>query len=247
MTGKTSDSHFELKNSLIVALDVDSAEDCFRLAKLLKNEAGAYKVGPRLCMRYGSSLVTELSKISPVFVDNKYLDIPSTVDAAIRATFEAGATLATVHAWNGAETLSLLAKTETELSRQRPFKILAVTILTSFTEQTLPPGFAKPPQQTIEQSVELLAKLAFTSGLSGVVCSPHEVARVRTLHKSSFLVTPGVRLADDAYGDQKRIETPAQAIRQGSSALVVGRPIISANDPREAAQRVIASINEGRA
>ncbi len=247
MTGKISNSNFELKNSLIVALDVDSADECFRLANLLAGEAGAFKVGPRLCMRYGSSLVTELSKIAPVFVDNKYLDIPSTVDAAIKATFEAGATLATVHAWNGAETLSLLAKTEAELSRQRPFKILVVTILTSFTEQTLPPGFAKLPQQTIEQSVESLAKLAFESGLTGAVCSPHEVAKVRALNDASFLVTPGVRLTDDAHGDQKRIETPANAIRQGSSALVVGRPIVAAKDPRAAAQRVIASIHEGRA
>ena len=239
-------STLTFKNQLIVALDVDSADECFRLANLLKGHAGAFKVGPRLCMRYGAELVTKLSKQAPVFVDNKYLDIPTTVDAAIRATFEAGATLATVHAWNGQETLAVLAKTEAELNRQRPFKILAVTILTSFTDETLPPGFAKASNQTIEESVVALAKLTLASGLSGLVCSPYEVAQLRELNKSAFLVTPGVRLANDENGDQKRIETPASAIRKGSSALVVGRPIIAAKDPREAAERVIASINEGR-
>jgi orotidine-5'-phosphate decarboxylase len=239
-------SNFTLKNNLIVALDVDSEEDCFRLASLLHEQAGAFKVGPRLCMRYGADLVTKLAKLAPVFVDNKYLDIPSTVDAAVRATFEAGATLATVHAWNGKETLERLAKTEAELSQKRPFKILAVTILTSFSNETLPPGFAKEPQQTIEQSVESLAKLTLETGLTGLVCSPHEVAKLRAHSLKAFLVTPGVRLPEDDKGDQKRVETPAEAIRKGSSALVVGRPIIGAKDPVEAAKRVIASINEGR-
>lgn len=240
-------SDFSLRNSLIVALDVDSSDECFRLAELLKDQAGAFKVGPRLCMRYGATLVEKLSKLAPVFVDNKYLDIPSTVDAAIRATFEAGATLATVHAWNGPETLAKLALTEAELNRQRPFKILAVTILTSFTDDTLPAGFARAPVQPIAASVEALAKQVLSQGLTGLVCSPHEVAKLRAQSKTVYLVTPGVRLPDDDKGDQKRIETPEQAIRLGSSGLVVGRPIVAAKDPRTAAERVIASIRQGRA
>lgn len=196
-------------------------------------------------MRYGAELVAKLAKLAPVFVDNKYLDITTTVEAAIKATFEAGATLATVHAWNGYETLAALAKTEAELNKVRPFKILAVTILTSFTDETLPPGFARAPTQSIEQSVEVLAKLTLKAGLSGLVCSPHEVAKLRALDQEAFLVTPGVRLPNDEKGDQKRVETPAAAIRKGASALVIGRPIIAATDPHEAAERVIASINEG--
>lgn len=237
---------FELKNQLIIALDVDSSDDCFRLANELREQAGAFKVGPRLCMRYGAGLVANLAEIAPVFVDNKYLDIPSTVDAAVRASFEAGATLATVHAWNGAETLKLLAQTERELNKIRPFKILAVTILTSFTDETLPPGFAKAPAQSIEQSVEALAKLTIDSKLDGLVCSPREVSKLRALHPGAFLVTPGVRLPTDDIGDQKRVETPAQAIRLGSSALVVGRPIIAADSPADAARKVIASIHDGQ-
>jgi orotidine-5'-phosphate decarboxylase len=234
--------NFELHNNLIIALDVDSAEEALLLAQSLKGRAGAFKVGPRLCMRYGADLVKKLATYAPVFVDNKYLDIPSTVDAAIKATFEAGATLATVHAWNGKETLARLAETERALNQKRAFKILAVTILTSFTQETLPPGSSKD----ISQSVEELAKLTLDCGLTGIVCSPHEVAKLRAQHKSSYLVTPGVRLPDDDIGDQKRTETPAEAIRRGSSALVIGRPIIGAKDPIAAADRVIASINEGQ-
>lgn len=234
---------FELKNPLIVALDVDSAEECFHLSELLGSRAGAFKVGPRLCMRYGADLVTKLAKQAPVFVDNKYLDIPSTMDAALKATFEAGATLATIHAGAGSEALELLAKTERELSSQRPFKVLAVTVLTSFTEKTLPLTNLKQP---IAQSVEMLAKLTLDSGLSGLVCSPQEVAALRALNKDAYLVTPGVRLATDDVGDQKRIETPDQAMRLGSSALVVGRPIIAAKDPIEAADRILASIRQGQ-
>jgi orotidine-5'-phosphate decarboxylase len=235
--------NFELKNPLIIALDVDTAEECFRLSELLGNHAGAFKVGPRLCMRYGSDLVKKLSQQAPVFVDNKYLDIPSTMDAALRATFEAGATLATIHAWAGKEALAQLAKTEKELSSKKPFKVLAVTILTSFTEETLPPTNLKQP---IAKSVESLAQLTLQSGLTGLVCSPHEVELLRAQSKEAFLVTPGVRLATDEAGDQKRIETPDQAMRKGSSALVVGRPIIAAKDPVEAAARVLASIREGQ-
>ncbi len=232
---------FAIENNLIVALDVDTAEEALLLAKALHGRAGALKVGPRLCMRYGADLVKRLAQQAPVFVDNKYLDIPSTVDAAIRATFEACATLATVHAWNGPETLAKLAKTEQELNTKRPFKILAVTILTSFTPETLPPGAPKD----IAGSVSSLARSVADSGLSGLVCSPQEVATLRKEIPHSYLVTPGVRLPDDEKGDQKRVETPAETIRRGSSALVVGRPIIAAKDPRAAAERVIASIADG--
>lgn len=233
---------FELRNQLIVALDVDSAEECFALADQLRDVAGAFKVGPRLCMRYGAQLVTDLAKRAPVFVDNKYLDIPSTVEAAVRATFDAGATLATVHCWNGSETLAKLAALERELNGKRPFKILAVTILTSFNESTLPPGFARTP---IADSVHALAKLAIDSGLSGIVCSSHELTKLATL--GGYYVTPGVRLPTDDVGDQKRIETPEAAIRLGASALVVGRPIIAAKNPLEAAHNVISSIKKGQA
>lgn len=230
---------FELKNPLIAALDVDSAEQCFRLADLLQGKVGAYKVGPRLLVRYGADLVARLSRSAPVFVDNKYLDIPNTMETAVRATFEAGATLATVHAWAGPEALQRLAKTEEELNRKRPFKILAVTVLTSFSQETLPPSLR---QQSIASQVDELAAMTLSCGLSGLVCSPQEVAALRSKSDKAFLVTPGVRMPNDAKGDQKRVETPAEAIRLGASALVVGRPICEATDPVQATELILESL-----
>jgi orotidine-5'-phosphate decarboxylase len=233
----------KLRNPLILGLDVDSAEEALKLAHALEGKLGAIKLGPRLNMRYGRELVEKIAKLAPVFVDNKYLDIPNTMEAAIRATFEAGATFATVHAWSGREALERLAQVERELNQQRPFKILVVTILTSFNESTLPPGLEKAP---LAQHVTALAELVLTCGLTGLVCSPHEVAALRARSKNAFLVTPGVRLSTDASADQKRVETPEAAIRQGASALVVGRPIVEAKNPVEAAEQILASIHRGQ-
>lgn len=232
-------TNFELKNPIICALDVDSVEACFKLADQLHGKIGAFKVGPRLIVRYGANLVTKLAKSAPVFVDNKYLDIPSTMEGAIRATFEAGATLATIHAWAGPEALARLAKVEAELNAQRPFKILAVTILTSFASESLPPGLAP---QAIDRHVDDLATMTLASGLSGIVCSPHEVEMVRTKSNSAYLVTPGVRLATDDVGDQKRVETPSEAMRKGASALVIGRPIYEAKDPVAALENILSTL-----
>lgn len=230
---------FELRNPIIVALDVDSIDDCLRLADKLSGRVGAFKIGPRLVVRYGADLVAKLSKAAPVFVDNKYLDIPSTMEGAIRATFEAGATLATIHAWAGREALERLAKVENELSEKRPFKILNVTVLTSFSEGTLAPGLET---KAIDQHVAGLAQLAFDSGLTGIVCSPHEVENVRRQSPAGFLVTPGVRLPTDEKGDQKRVETPAEALRKGASALVIGRPIYEARDPVAATEHILSTL-----
>jgi orotidine-5'-phosphate decarboxylase len=238
-------SAFPLKNPLIVALDVDTAEHAMRLATSLSSRAGAFKIGPRLVVRYGADLIGRLGRLAPVFVDCKYLDIPSTMEGAIRATYEAGATLTTIHAWAGHEALARLAKVEKELVHTggRPFKILAVTVLTSFTQETMPPVMR---QAKIQDHVEDLARLAIENDLTGLVCSPHELSALRGWFPSAYLVSPGVRLPTDAVGDQKRVETPASAIRAGASALVVGRPIIEALDPVEAADHILDSIDQGR-
>ena len=231
---------FKLQNPIIAALDVDSADECYRLAKLLRGRVGAFKVGPRLIVRHGAELIARLANDAPVFVDNKYLDIPNTMDAAIRATFDAGATLATVHASAGPIALKLLAQTEAELNQKRPFKILAVTVLTSFVQESLPPTCNSLP---IADQVTLLAQSALESGLTGLVCSPHEVAALRALSPSAFLVTPGVRMPTDSLDDQKRVETPHEALRKGASVLVVGRPIIEAKDPLAALEIILNSLS----
>lgn len=234
---------FELGNPIVVALDVDCAEEAFRIAELLRGRAGAFKVGPRLGVRYGRDLVSRLAGIAPVFVDNKYLDIPTTMEAAVRATFDAGAGLATVHAWAGPEALGRLAGVEAELNRVRPFKLLVVTVLTSFSQSTLVPSLRRQP---IADQVRELTRMSLQCGLSGIVCSPQEVAAVRAEAPQGFLVTPGVRLVTDENGDQKRVETPEAAIRAGASALVVGRPVVEAVDPVAAFDRILYSAQRGQ-
>ena len=236
----------KIANPIMVALDVDSIDECLRIAELLTSQdhaekVGALKVGPRLCMRYGAKLVQRLSELAPVFVDNKYFDIPSTMESAIRATFEAGATLATVHASAGREALCQLAKVEAELNQVRPFKILGVTILTSFSQETLAPN---TNAVSISVQVKQLAQLVVESGLNGLVCSPQEAELLRKTSPSSFLVTPGVRMPGDPAGDQLRISTPAEALQKGATALVVGRSIIESSDPVAALSKILSSIQE---
>ncbi|MGE0529168.1 MAG: orotidine 5'-phosphate decarboxylase / HUMPS family protein, partial [Bdellovibrionales bacterium] len=128
----------QLKNPVFVALDVDSPERALALAGQTRAFVGGFKVGPRLCIRYGEPLLKSLSRHGALFIDNKYFDIPSTMEAAVRASFDMGASFCTVHALSGSEALSRMAKVEEELCRIRPFRILAVTILTSFRQETLP-------------------------------------------------------------------------------------------------------------
>lgn len=221
-----------LKNPIFLALDVDDVETARRLARDVGEHVGGFKVGPRLCLRYGPQLVKELAQIRPVFVDNKYFDIPNTIVSAVKATYEAGASFATVHAQSGGQALAALAKLEQELNQTRPFKILAVTILTSFSQQGLPKVSQSMP---IEEQVKSLATLTLESGLSGLVCSSEEVHALRKAFPGAYLVVPGIRLPGGDKGDQKRIADPATAMRAGASALVVGRPIVEAKDPRQSA------------
>ncbi|MCX7978498.1 MAG: orotidine-5'-phosphate decarboxylase [Bdellovibrionaceae bacterium] len=219
-----------LRNPLCVALDVDSREEAIRLARDLYDIVGGFKIGPRLSMRYGEAIVRELSALAPVFVDNKYFDIPSTMTAAIRATFAAGASLATVHALAGKEALCELSRLEAELNAIRPFRILAVTLLTSWDESSYPPPLEK--RAPIEH-VKSLAQLCADSGIKGVVCSAQELKELGS--HGLWLITPGIRFDLEPHDDQRRVMGPKEAMAAGASAIVVGRPIIRARNPREVA------------
>jgi orotidine-5'-phosphate decarboxylase len=190
-------------------------------------------VGPRLALRYGEPFLKEVARHGSMFVDNKYFDIPNTMASAVRASFEVGAAFCTVHAQAGKEALAQLAELEAELCKIRPFRILAVTVLTSFKQETLPPMVSKIP---IADQTVTLAKLVIESGLSGLVCSPEEVESLRKLFPGAFLVTPGVRLSGEDRGDQKRVSDPITALKRGASALVVGRPIYESLEPAKAAK-----------
>jgi orotidine-5'-phosphate decarboxylase len=222
-----------LKSPLFVALDLDSGEKALQLAESLAPYVGGFKIGPRLALRYGADFVRQVAEKGLVFLDMKYFDIPNTMLSAVKASFDAGATFVTVHSLAGKETLEALSALERELNEQRPFRILSVTLLTSFKQENLPGALA---QVELKRQVEDLAHLSFFSGVRGLVCSPLEVTDLRKKFPQSFLVTPGIRRQQDQLGDQKRVMGPREALLAGASALVVGRPILEASDPVQVAK-----------
>lgn len=155
----------------------------------------------------------------------------------MKASFDAGASLVTIHGLSGTEAMKKLALLENELQQQRPFKILVVTILTSWDRQSLP---ANLHNWEIETHVQSLVKSARDSGLTGIVCSAHELEYLEL--KDLFVVTPGLQF-QSTNEDQKRTMTPAQALKRGAKGLVVGRSILKAQDPRAKVQEILASLN----
>ncbi len=232
--------NISLKNPIILALDVDDQKTAFDHLKKLGHLIGAVKLGPRLVYRYGSEFVNICAKICPVFVDNKYFDIPSTMVAAVQASFDSGATLVTVHALSGSEALKQLADLEKKLNQIRPFKILAVTILTSWDEKSFPPSFNTLP---VQDHVVGLANLVVDSGLSGIVCSGHELNLLKD--KNLYKVVPGIRFAsgtDSNTGsnhDQKRVMSPKEALTSGAQALVIGRALLESKNPEKDIQDIL--------
>ena len=211
------------------------------MAQSLAPIVGGFKLGPRLLHRFGPDLVQKIAAHGPVFIDCKFFDIPSTTVAAVQACFEAGASLVTVHALVGAKTLTELAALEKKLSQQRPFKILCVTILTSWSESDYP-SIIKP--HPVIENVRRLARDVATSGLTGLVCSGQELMAIDV--RNTWCLVPGVRRAQDATGDQSRLITPEQALKSGAAALVIGRPIVEAKDPVVVAQefaQIIKSVS----
>ncbi|MGZ3769370.1 MAG: orotidine-5'-phosphate decarboxylase [Bdellovibrio sp.] len=228
-----------MRNPVILALDVDTRDQALKIADDLAEIVGGFKLGPRLCLRYGMDFIKEVAQRGPIFLDNKHFDIPSTMEAAVRASFEAGASLVTVHALSGSEALKKMAEVEKELNQKRPFKILAVTILTSWDQNSLPPVMK---DQVISKHVTDLVDLVKNSGLNGVVCSPHELDLLQ--NRDLYLVTPGIRFNMQSSGDQKRIMDPKEALRLGASALVIGRPILEANNIKETATDFVMAVYE---
>ena len=233
-----AESTHDPKHRLAVALDLPSAREALALVDRLERTCQWFKVGMELYYAAGNSLLHQLrDRGFDVFLDLKLHDIPNTVAAAIRSATHTGASLLTVHASGGAAMLS--AAFEAAQAPNSP-RLLAVTVLTSMDAQQLHgTGIdAAPAEQVLR-----LAKLAESCGIDGMVCSAEELSLLRAkLGPEAFLVIPGIRPAGTAAGDQKRIATPASAIAQGASMLVVGRPITQAQDPAAAAQAILAEI-----
>jgi orotidine-5'-phosphate decarboxylase len=236
-------------DQLLVALDVDTAAEARTLADRLRGAAGGFKIGSRLFTSHGPSIVEELSaRGDRVFLDLKFHDIPHTVAGAVAAATRLGAWMINVHAAGGAAMMRAAREAADEesarVSRPAPL-VIAVTMLTSLNEAMLADvGFAGG----VTDQVERLASLAQTAGLDGVVASAQEIALIRKRCGSAFaIVTPGIRGAGDAIGDQSRTMSAAHALAAGSTYLVVGRPIIASADPRAAAERIAAECRAAKA
>lgn len=221
---------------VIVALDVPSAPEALALAERLPASACRLKVGKELFTSAGPALVeTLVQRGHGVFLDLKFHDIPNTVAQACAAAARLGVWMINVHAFGGTKMMAA-ARDALERSGTRP-RLIAVTVLTSMGAADLAEvGLAEQPEMVALR----LAALAQQAGLDGVVCSAREARAMRARFGATFeLVTPGIRPADAAADDQARIATPGNAIRDGSSYLVIGRPITRAADPAAA----LATIN----
>ena len=225
---------------LAVALDLPDLDDALRLAERVAPFAGVMKVGLELFVRYGPRAVTEVRDRTKrdVFLDLKLHDIPETVERAVASARASGASLLTVHAGGGRAMLEAATR-----AAGPDLKILAVTVLTSLDASDL---LELGAGDSVTAHARRLFDCAWSAGLRGFITSVAEVAELRSRQPGSYLVTPGIRPAGGAAGDQKRVATPASAIGAGSDLLVVGRPIRDASDPAQAARAIAEEIAAAR-
>lgn len=227
------------RQRLIVALDAPSKALALQMVDRLQGTCHWMKVGLELFTASGPGIVEELaSRGCSVFLDLKFHDIPNTVAGAVRSGASLGARLMTLHALGGPAMLT--AAREALAGMPNPPELLAVTVLTSMDAAQLNAiGIELPPAAQVER----LARMGIGAGLRGFVCSPEEVGTLRGLTgPDGVLVIPGIRPAGAAAGDQKRISTPADALHNGASYLVVGRPITQSPDPASAADAILREM-----
>jgi len=234
------------RERLIVALDTPDLDRVHALVSQLKDVVGAFKVGKELFVAQGPKAVQTVHDAGGrVFLDLKFHDIPNTVAGAVRAACGMGVWMMNVHASGGAAMMQAAADAATESATDTTPLVIGVTILTSLDDEAVERiGY----RQNAAAMVPHLAALAKEGRLDGVVASPREVVAIREACGTDFLiVTPGVRPAGSSVNDQKRIATPGQAIANGASHLVVGRPITQAENPAEAARNIVEEIAEALA
>lgn len=229
-----------MDSRLIVALDYPRADAALALADQLNGLCSFFKVGLELYIAEGNHLIRELRRRGcSVFLDLKLHDIPNTVAGAVRSAAAVGADLLTVHAAGGPAMLEAAA--QAAASVERPPQLLAVTVLTSMDRAQLDAiGVHRSPAEQVMQ----LGEMASAAGIRGFVSSAQEVAAMRRMFPHATLVIPGIRPAGAAIGDQKRTATPAAALADGASYLVVGRPITQAADPAAAARAILEEMKQ---
>jgi len=226
-------------NPVYVALDTTDLDYALRLVERIRPYIGGLKLGLEFFTAHGADGVRAFAAADlPIFLDLKFHDIPNTVAGACRAAAGLGVSIVNVHAQGGAAMMR--AAHDAVKSVNPATRVIAVTMLTSLSDDDLPSvGLSAP----VGDQVLRLATLARHCGLDGVVCSAHEIARLRHEMGPDFLlVVPGIRPAGAAVGDQRRVMTPVQARDAGAGILVIGRPITAASDPVQAARDIAKSL-----
>ena len=224
---------------LILALDLPDRESALKILDGLRGKLEWVKIGLQMYLKYGANFVREVSGMGfKIFLDLKLFDIPNTVASAVESVSALPVSMLTIHASGGREMMRRAVESAAE--RNPELLILGVTVLTSFDADSLAEtGVELEP----EWQVEKLAKLAVDSGLKGLVCSPLEIEGLRSiLPEDTVLVTPGIRPSGSSADEQKRIMTPADAARAGSDFIVVGRPILKAENPAFAVSKIFEEI-----
>ena len=234
-----------LRNPIIVALDVPSAEQALKLAEQVAPAVGAFKIGKELFVAAGPDIVKRVRATgASVFLDLKFHDIPNTVAKAVAAAVRLDVQMLTIHTSGGGEMMAAAEKSAQDTAKSlalQPPLVLGVTVLTSSNNATLAEIGCEPDT---EKQVVRLAQLAVKSGLRGLVCSPLEITALRKVLPAHIqLVTPGIRTGAEKADDQKRTLSPREAIRAGANWLVIGRPITAAQNPRAAAENILMSLS----
>jgi orotidine-5'-phosphate decarboxylase len=238
-----------MRNPIIAALDVPSAEEALCLAEKIAPAVGAFKIGSELFTAAGPDIVRKIrAHGNGVFLDLKFHDIPNTVAKAVAAAVRLDVQMLTVHAGGGPVMLRAAEAAAQETARtlgQAPPLVLGVTVLTSMDGNELS---AVGVSANVGHQVERLARVVIEAGLRGLVCSPLEIADLRqTVPPEMQLVTPGIRTGAEAPDDQRRTLTPSEALNAGANWLVIGRPIYAARNPLAAAEGILRSISVGLA
>lgn len=232
------------ESKVIVALDYNQESDALKFVDSVDPSLCRLKVGKEMFTYFGPAFVKKLiERRFEVFLDLKFHDIPNTVASAVRAAAELGVWMVNVHASGGAKMMTAASEILEPYGSDAPL-LTAVTVLTSMDQEQLA---AVGIERQVREQVCLLAQLAGKCGLDGVVCSAQEAPMLRQIMGKDFLlVTPGIRPLNAAVGDQSRVVTPKQAVLNGSSYLVIGRPITRAEDPNEVLRQILAETSEAQ-
>jgi orotidine-5'-phosphate decarboxylase len=232
------------ESKVIVALDYNQESDALKFVDSVDPSLCRLKVGKEMFTYFGPAFVKKLiERRFEVFLDLKFHDIPNTVASAVRAAAELGVWMVNVHASGGAKMMTAASEILEPYGSDAPL-LTAVTVLTSMDQEQLA---AVGIERQVRDQVCLLAQLAGKCGLDGVVCSAQEAPMLRQIMGKDFLlVTPGIRPLNAAVGDQSRVVTQKQAVLNGSSYLVIGRPITRAEDPNEVLRQILAETSEAQ-